>query len=229
MKPTSYERYLRRQNGEKWCGKCQCWKPFSDFNKDKFKSDGLTSNCKEHYNDISRQWRKDNPERERENHLRYIKANPNKAKEAAQRWRSKESNREKSRLYARQWTKNNPGYQSDWYERNKNERRKSIRRWRENNPDKITIYKHRYRAKKQDNGHEPYDPKYIYDRDNWICRICNKPVDKELKYPNRMSKSIDHIIPVSLGGADTEANVQLAHLTCNQRKNNKVDVTTPGG
>lgn len=33
-----------------------------------------------------------------------------------------------------------------------------------------------------------------------------------------MSVSLDHVVPLSQGGAHDPANVQLAHLTCNVRK-----------
>lgn len=35
----------------------------------------------------------------------------------------------------------------------------------------------------------------IYKTQN-ICGICGLPVDMSLKYPDPMSKSIDHIIPI---------------------------------
>lgn len=52
-----------------------------------------------------------------------------------------------------------------------------------------------------------------------ICGICGKPVDFALRYPNPMSKTIDHIIPISRGGHPSDiSNLQLAHLTCNLAK-----------
>jgi 5-methylcytosine-specific restriction endonuclease McrA len=36
-----------------------------------------------------------------------------------------------------------------------------------------------------------------------------------------MGPSLDHIVPVSLGGTHTWANVQLAHLRCNVSKGNR--------
>ena len=56
-----------------------------------------------------------------------------------------------------------------------------------------------------------------------ICAICGQPVNKKLKFPNPLSPSIDHIIPIAKGGhpADIE-NLQLTHLKCNQAKATKV-------
>lgn len=58
----------------------------------------------------------------------------------------------------------------------------------------------------------------IYERDNWICQICGKRVSATLRYPNQMSASLDHIIPLSLGGTHTKDNTQLAHFKCNTAK-----------
>jgi 5-methylcytosine-specific restriction endonuclease McrA len=33
-----------------------------------------------------------------------------------------------------------------------------------------------------------------------------------------MAPTVDHVIPISEGGTDTKANVQLAHRICNLRK-----------
>lgn len=42
-----------------------------------------------------------------------------------------------------------------------------------------------------------------------------------LKYPHSRSASIDHIVPLSKGGADTKANIRLAHLGENVGRGNR--------
>lgn len=54
------------------------------------------------------------------------------------------------------------------------------------------------------------------------CNICDLPIDMTLKYPNLMSRSVDHIVPRSFGGLETLENLSLAHLSCNVRKQNKI-------
>lgn len=55
------------------------------------------------------------------------------------------------------------------------------------------------------------------------CGICGKPVDKTLKTPHPLSATVDHIIPVSLGGHPSDINnLQLAHRCCNREKSNKM-------
>ena len=56
-----------------------------------------------------------------------------------------------------------------------------------------------------------------------ICGICGAPVDKSLKSPHPMSATVDHIIPISLGGHPSDiSNLQLAHRCCNREKSNKM-------
>lgn len=56
-----------------------------------------------------------------------------------------------------------------------------------------------------------------------VCGICGEPVDFRLKFPHPLSPCIDHIIPVSRGGHPSDiGNLQLAHMTCNREKSDKL-------
>jgi hypothetical protein len=65
----------------------------------------------------------------------------------------------------------------------------------------------------------------IWDRDDWLCRIpgCELgPIRADLRKPEPLSPSVDHIVPLSLGGADTAPNKRSAHLFCNLSRNNRM-------
>ena len=48
-------------------------------------------------------------------------------------------------------------------------------------------------------------------------------MDKSLKFPHPLAPTVDHIIPVSLGGHPSAlSNLQLAHWYCNRQKSNKL-------
>ncbi|MGI6107981.1 MAG: HNH endonuclease [Lachnospiraceae bacterium] len=56
-----------------------------------------------------------------------------------------------------------------------------------------------------------------------VCGICGQPVNKRLRYPDPMSATIDHIIPIDKGGSpDDIDNLQLAHMCCNRAKSDKL-------
>lgn len=62
----------------------------------------------------------------------------------------------------------------------------------------------------------------VAEHDEWVCGICNKPVDPNVKHPDPKYGSIDHIIPISMGGSSDNGNLQLAHLVCNLRKGGSI-------
>jgi hypothetical protein len=56
----------------------------------------------------------------------------------------------------------------------------------------------------------------IFERDNWMCGICEGPVRKDLTDRNHPEHpTVDHIRPQAQGGEHTRANVRLAHRFCN--------------
>jgi hypothetical protein len=61
----------------------------------------------------------------------------------------------------------------------------------------------------------------IFRRDGWICGICGEAVDQNLRWPDPMSASLDHIVPLSLGGHHVALNLQCSHLACNVAKGAK--------
>lgn len=71
---------------------------------------------------------------------------------------------------------------------------------------------------------ERIDPLVVYERDGWICGICGLAVDRDRKHPDPWSVSLDHVVPLSRGGAHVYANVQCAHFRCNIRKSDTVEV-----
>jgi 5-methylcytosine-specific restriction endonuclease McrA len=73
----------------------------------------------------------------------------------------------------------------------------------------------RRREMRRRNGHEPYTMQEIAARDKRRCGICGGRVAMTKAVPNPKAPTIDHLIPLSEGGPDSKANVQLAHFLCN--------------
>jgi 5-methylcytosine-specific restriction endonuclease McrA len=85
--------------------------------------------------------------------------------------------------------------------------------------------KHKRRMHIRANPSENIHRKKVFARDNFLCRLCNEPVDMTLPANDNYAASIDHIIPLAKGGSHTYGNVQTAHRLCNSYKNDK----TPRG
>lgn len=79
-------------------------------------------------------------------------------------------------------------------------------------------YQRRRASKKQATTGRPVLRSEIAERDHWKCQLCGDPVDKAVVWPDPFSPSLDHIVPLSKGGAHDPDNVQLAHLRCNVAK-----------
>lgn len=97
---------------------------------------------------------------------------------------------------------------------------------RKDNPGKEPSGSFRKRAKQWGVYYEPVDRRKIFARNQWICQLCLEPVNPHSTDP-RWRASLDHIIPMSRGGAHTYANLQLAHVSCNSRKHANVQTGTP--
>ena len=72
------------------------------------------------------------------------------------------------------------------------------------------------------NGVETVERKHSYQtakrmllRKGSLCKLCNKPVSEE-------EASVDHKIPLALGGLNNRNNYQLTHKDCNAKKGHNV-------
>jgi len=132
-----------------------------------------------------------------------------------------ENNREKNNIRSREWYQENKDKITfrtrKWRESNREKMAELTKNWRQRNPDKSCEYSHIRRAKIKQTTIEKFSIGDIYQRDGWMCQLCKQRVNKKLKHPHLMSKSLDHIIPLSCGGTHTKENVQLAHFRCNSK------------
>uniref|UniRef100_A0A6H1ZVV2 Putative homing endonuclease n=1 Tax=viral metagenome TaxID=1070528 RepID=A0A6H1ZVV2_9ZZZZ len=198
---------------EKTCSKCGETKPAKMFGRHfrclgceseankKYRQDhkeGISTRRKANYlnniEQIKERWEKyshGNRDKINAHQKRYRLENSEKIKEQGKKRR--DADPEKSRAQCREWAKQNPEkMRRHWADTGKRKRAllKGV---------KVEIFK----------AHE------IYERDGWICQLCHKKVNKKLRFPNPLSRSLDHIIPLSLGGTHERKNVQLTHYKCN--------------
>lgn len=55
------------------------------------------------------------------------------------------------------------------------------------------------------------------------CALCSEPIDYSLPYLDPGEFVVDHIVPLSKGGADTLENKQPAHRSCNRVKSDRLE------
>lgn len=56
-----------------------------------------------------------------------------------------------------------------------------------------------------------------------VCALCGNPIDMDAPAYTPMACEVDHIIPISRGGAPYDIdNLQLTHCKCNRQKSNRL-------
>lgn len=100
--------------------------------------------------------------------------------------------------------------------------RRHTAKWRAANREAVREANRRYRAKKLRAHISAVDVEAVWLRDKSTCHLCGKPVSRDVPWPQWMSPSIDHIIPLARGGSHSMDNIALAHLGCNQSKGARV-------
>lgn len=78
--------------------------------------------------------------------------------------------------------------------------------------------KHVRRARMKGCYAESFDRQVVFERDGWMCMICNQPCDKMASVPHPLAATLDHIVPLAKGGPHTMQNTQCAHFKCNYEK-----------
>ena len=133
--------------------------------------------------------------------------------EACDRYRAKYPDRRKASMA--KWKANNP-------ERAREGQKKADAKYYVAHPEIKQAAGHRHRVAIRGGVVEKFTNLEIFERDNYICGICELPIDRTLKAPHPQSVSLDHIVPVVNGGHHTRANVQAVHLRCNLIKGSRV-------
>jgi hypothetical protein len=83
------------------------------------------------------------------------------------------------------------------------------------------------RARKSGAQSVSFNPIDILSRDGWVCRQCGVDTPRKLRGSiEHNAPEIDHIIPLSKGGAHSPGNTQCLCRRCNGIKS---DIYTPGG
>jgi 5-methylcytosine-specific restriction endonuclease McrA len=192
------------------------------------------------------------PRPAREASKRYAERHPEAVKARTQKWRAangdriavrqrryNECNRERRILYYREYRATRTPEERREINKRENERRQDYlrqyaanhkeqlaeraRRHRHTHPERHRESQHRRRAALLKSPViERVDLRVIAWRDRYRCYLCGRAL-------TRKQVTLDHVIPLSRGGAHTADNLKVACLSCNCRKGSRLlsELTLP--
>lgn len=201
----------------KSCSKCGEVKPLAQFGAKRGNRDGLNSRCKP----CAQEDKRESWHRNREANLVKARASylANREERIAKQAAWKKANPDRIRRYSQTWRERNPGRDTA-----------DTRAWIAANPERAAENFRRNtlkrRARKLAASIGPVDLAALWLTQGVNCPLCDKAIDRDVKYPDPLSASVDHILPLSKGGAHEQSNLQWTHLVCNQKKGTSVPATT---
>lgn len=194
------------QDGEpgKICTKCKAWRPVSRYLKRLASLDGYDSICNECRNTASRQWRAANKDRVAELNREFYETNRAERLEYHRQYR--QTNKERIKQLINRFCRERPDYH-----RNYN------REWARANPDKIRAKDNARRAFKMGSSETftAVEWKALKERYDYTCLRCGRR-EPEIEL------TVDHIVPISKGGAGTIDNIQPLCKLCNSAKHDAI-------
>lgn len=173
----------------KKCSKCGKVKLLSEFSKNNWSKQGITSQCKKCRSINMRKWQIANPDKMRDATYRYRNSHPEKVREINRKSNIK------------------------WLATNLEKARASTRRWIHAHPEKNLEKVRNRRARKLSNGGKITNQQWeaLKAKYNYMC-LCCKRREPEIKL------TLDHVKPLFLGGKNTIRNSQPLCHSCNSRK-----------
>lgn len=190
----------------KYCHKCGETKQKQDFYADANKKDGKKSECKACSAIATAKWRAANKDKHLGYQAKWRADNPG----YHAKWLT--ANREKRREYQSKWLSDNLGYKAKWFADNPERKAK----WYSASLAAYRIYSHARRARKKEVGGKLSsgiaDRLFTIQCGKCACG-CKQPLGDDYH--------LDHIMPLALGGSNTDNNIQLLRSKCNMQKSAK--------
>lgn len=125
--------------------------------------------------------------------------------------------REERLVYARKYRQGHPDkvyeVKRKWRAENPNREKSRVAEWKRDNPERVASYKHHRRAMKLENGGE-------FTKEEWE-NLCEKHGNRCLRCGKKRKLTVDHVLPISLGGSNDISNLQPLCKDCNCCKGNK--------
>lgn len=178
----------------KTCSKCGVSQSISEFSKvGGRKGDLLRSYCKSCSKVLTSKWVAANRDKKNAMNAKWRADNPEKVKES----------------YIKTSVKN-PGRYSKWYAANIEKAKASSLRWYLANPEAVRIKDQNRRAKKSGGKLSKGLAEKLFKLQRGKCPCCGKLLGEDYH--------LDHVVPLALGGSNTDDNIQLLRAKCNMHK-----------
>jgi len=186
----------------KTCSKCNQTQPFAYFHVNKTGRDGLKSTCKTCSNATSLAWRTKNSDRVAKNKRAYQQTNREALAKKSTQWRTENPERFLQQI-------------AEWRAANPEKIKTANAEYRLNNPEARKAHHQNRRARKKLAGGKLSSGlvKKLFELQNGKCVCCEQPLGK--------GYHLDHIMPLALGGLNTDDNMQLLKARCNMEKKAK--------
>ena len=148
---------------------------------------------------------------------KYRAANREKVASKNAKWYA--ANRKKIRTLNAKWQTENRdkviATNAKCYAANAEKRRAYAVNYRAENTDKCRVLHHNRRARERENGGTLSSglSDRLFKLQKGKCPCCSQPLGDDYH--------LDHIVPIKLGGSNTDDNIQLLRGTCNHQKSAK--------
>lgn len=161
---------------------------------------------------LVRAWIAANPDKVAAYRTAYLAENKPQIEARRKRWYA--ANAELIRERSRSFYAQNFDRYAKYREENKSALAERCRSWAQRNMDRLLIYAANRRAKVRAGGNLSHGIRQrLYQEQKGLCACCGLPLGE--KY------HLDHIMPLALGGTNTDDNVQLLRARCNISKGAK--------
>lgn len=217
---------------DKRCSKCKEWKNRSEFYGDKKRKDGLKPQCKECHNANSRRWNQNHTIERREATRRYAKKNREKIRERVRKWLADhpwkileysrrqranhpETERERSKRKRERYPEKEKARKEKWLANNAERERERRRKWIASHPERNRHDAQVRRARERQAEGKVTINEWLelLDKYGHKCLCCGR-TDVKL--------TMDHVVPLALGGPHKIENIQPLCLSCNSRKRTRI-------
>lgn len=164
-----------------------------------------------------KKWRSENKEKLRQRGSFYYLKNKEKINERSIEWGKK--NPDKRKAASAEWRQRNlveaRKKDAEWRRNNRDKARASCAAWEKKNPELVRVIKQNRRARiAQSQGKLSKGlVEKLLKLQKGRCACCKLPLNDDYH--------LDHIMPLALGGTNTDDNIQLLRSLCNQRKHAK--------